>query len=96
MAKPATKKSIKPIFSIHPEQSGSWVGFIIDFLFQLRGNLSVNCSGSKRGVAQYYLDRFEIHSIFQPVSGNRVADGVGSDVSRNSASFDKLVKIAIN
>ncbi len=61
------------------------VTFVVGLLFEFGGDLGVDGGGGHGVVAEDELDRFEVHAVFEPVGGDRVADDVGRDVGGKAA-----------
>ena len=60
------------------------MGFAIDLLKMSGGHVSVDLGGGQIGVPKHLLYGPEVCATFEQVSGERVAQGVGGDVVRQS------------
>lgn len=69
---------------------------VVDSFFEFGGDVGVNSGGRKRGVAEEHLDGFEVHAVFEPMSGNRVANGVGGDIFGKTALAQVFVKFTVD
>ncbi len=59
------------------------MGFVVDVFELFFHHLGVDLGGGDIRVAQHFLDGAEVRAVFQKVGGERVAQGVGSDVLVN-------------
>ena len=55
------------------------MGFVIYLALELRRHVGIDRRRRQRCMAEKHLDRLEVHAILQPVSRDRMADGVGRD-----------------
>ena len=58
--------------------------FIMDFFEMSIGDMGVNLSGAEVGMAEEVLDGAEIGTVHEEIGGERMAEGMGSDMLGNA------------
>ena len=69
---------------------------VINIPFEFSRNVRIDCCGSKRCMAKEELDCFEVHSVFEPMRRNGMADGMWGDPLRQAACLQVGGKIPVD